>query len=48
MSPGVAAGVTAAARLVDGGDIATVHFGVRSPVAAAGGRIPSSTGTVQV
>ena len=30
VSPGVAAGVTAAARLVDGGDIATVHFGVRS------------------
>ncbi len=28
--PGVAAGVTAAARLVDGGDIATVHCGVRS------------------
>ena len=30
VSPGVAAGVTAAARLVDGGDIATVQCGVRS------------------
>ena len=30
VSPGVAAGVTAAARLVDGGDIVTVRCGVRS------------------
>ena len=30
VSPGVAAGATAAARLVDGGDIATVRRGVRS------------------
>ena len=30
VTPGVAAGVTAAARLVDGGDIATVRRGVRS------------------
>ena len=30
VTPGVAAGVTAAARLVEGGDIATVRCGVRS------------------
>ena len=30
VTPGVAAGATAAARLVDGGDIATVRHGVRS------------------
>ena len=40
VTPGVAAGVTAAARLVDGGDIATVHCGVRSLSRLLSGETP--------
>ena len=40
VTPGVAAGVTAAARLVDGGDITTVHRGVRSLSRLLSGEIP--------
>ena len=40
MTPGVAAGVTAAARLVDGGDIATVRCGVRSLSRLLSGEAP--------
>ena len=40
VTPGVAAGVTAAARLVDGGDIATVRCGVRSLSRLLSGEVP--------
>ena len=40
VAPGVAAGVTAAARLVDGGDIATVRCGVRSLSRLLSGETP--------
>ena len=40
VTPGVAAGVTAAARLVEGGDIATVRCGVRSLSRLLSGETP--------
>ena len=40
VTPGVAAGVIAAARVVDGGDIATVHCGVRSLSRLLSGEAP--------
>ena len=40
VTPGVAAGVIAAARVVDGGDIATVHCGVRSLSRLLSGETP--------
>ena len=41
VTPGVAAGATAAARLVDGGDIATVRRGVRSLSRLLSGETPA-------